>query len=113
MKGMIRNMNDKIDKIQVSESSLQKTANAGTLLSGDVQVQIEAHPGLHIKVVSQLGDWMIDNIKHIVSRRLLESDCTECTIHIYDNAAPEWVLQARLTTALRRWKSMNMEVNNV
>lgn len=77
---------------------------SGSWLSGDVSVKITAHPRPSIMIISQVGEFAEREIRRIVVD-VLAGRRVQGLIEIQDNAAADWVVRARLITAVRRWNA--------
>jgi citrate lyase subunit gamma (acyl carrier protein) len=81
-----------------------KTAIAGTLESGDVQIVISPNvdSGLEIKlnsiVKAQFGNAIMATVKNV----LKEYDINDAAVQIQDKGAFDWVIQSRVQAAVCR-----------
>lgn len=98
-------MSDKATPMKQTNRDHPVSISAGTRLSGDVLIYITAHPNRRVKIVSQVGDAVVDAIRKTVIRILDAGKYPNLYVRVFDNAAPNWVLEARMTTALRRWQA--------
>ena len=80
----------------------QQSGKAGTPQSGDVMVVIRRAPGLRIRIESPVLDFVKNSIEQIVASALQVAGISGASVQVYDNAAAEWVLRARIETAIRR-----------
>ena len=78
--------------------------NAGSQLSGDVLVEIRSSSSVSVRVISPLGDQAERLIRELVNETLTQRGIDNVRIKILDNAASEWAVRARLSTAFRRWR---------
>ncbi|MFJ7298159.1 hypothetical protein [Streptomyces collinus] len=76
---------------------------AGTHQSGDVLVTLRPAPRLVLRVYSPVADIVGDRLRALGMEALSAAGITSAGVDIHDNAASEWVVRARLRTAIRRW----------
>ncbi|MBZ4321614.1 citrate lyase acyl carrier protein [Streptomyces huiliensis] len=76
---------------------------AGTRQSGDVLVALRAHPRLVLRVHSPVADLVGDRLRTLGLEALEAAGIAAASVEIHDNAASEWIVRARLRTAVRRW----------
>ncbi|MFF3767437.1 hypothetical protein ACFYYR_25600 [Streptomyces sp. NPDC001922] len=82
------------------------TVVAGTRQSGDVLVALRAFPRLVVRVQSPVADLVGDRLRTLGLETLHAAGITAASVEIHDNAASEWVVRARLRTAVRRWQTV-------
>jgi citrate lyase gamma subunit len=72
-------------------------------MSGDVHLTLLDAPTTSVRVVGQVVEFTGDTIQRLVRDALRERAVTGVAVTVHDNAASEWVVRARIATALRRW----------
>ncbi|MFE9773493.1 hypothetical protein ACFYOV_17765 [Streptomyces sp. NPDC005931] len=78
----------------------------GTHQSGDVLVTLRPAPRLLLRVHSPVADIVGDRLRALGREALSAAGITSAGVDIHDNAASEWVVRARLRTAIRRWHAV-------
>lgn len=82
-----------------------RSANAGTMESSDVYVEIEpAKKGLNIDLNSVVEEQFGEKIKAVVLEVLEENGVENANIRVVDRGALECVIRARVETAILRGK---------
>lgn len=81
-----------------------KNAVAGTLESGDIQVQIAPNdkPGLQINLESSVAFQFGEQIKKVITETLTELGVDNAVVQANDKGALDCTIRARVTTAAVR-----------
>lgn len=79
-----------------------RTASSGNSLSGDAKVTVEPGEGMQIVVISPVEDLFYDSIVLCAKKVLKELKAPGVKVVIEDSGAFEWVIAARIETALKR-----------
>lgn len=86
-------------------SKIIRSATAGGVESGDCFVQIEpGKNGVELELQSTLILQFGGCIRETVLKTLEESDISEAKVTIDDHGALDWILKARVLTAIERAK---------
>lgn len=83
---------------------IKKAAQAGTLESNDVYVQVFEHPNdtLEIKLTSVVIKQFKDQILDVVTNTLQKHNITSCLVVVEDKGALDHVIEARVESAILR-----------
>lgn len=82
---------------------IKKKATAGSLESSDVQVLVEPNEsGIELEIESVVFNQFGQEIEKVVRELLDDFNVSNIKIHINDKGAVDYVIKARLETALRR-----------
>ncbi|MBH5333292.1 citrate lyase acyl carrier protein [Streptomyces pactum] len=87
----------------MTDSTTAHAVTVGTRQSGDVLVVLRPHPRLVLRVHSPVADLVGDRLRTLGLEALRAAGITAAGVEIHDNAASEWIVRARLRTAVRRW----------
>lgn len=86
-------------------SKIIRSASAGGVESGDCFVQIEpGKNGVELELQSTLILQFGDRIRETVLKTLEESDISDAKLTLDDHGALDWILKARVQTAIERAK---------
>lgn len=86
-------------------ANVNKAAQAGTLESSDMLVSIAPAPsgsGIKLELVSATMQQYGDHIKELITRILRDSGVTDAEVQANDKGAVDWVIEARVKTAIAR-----------
>ena len=83
---------------------LIKSAVAGTMESSDAYVEIEPAEGLQIQLESVVAQQFGEAIRGVVASVLAEQGVENAKVRVVDRGALEFVLRARIETAVIRGK---------
>ena len=89
-------------------SKLLKTAQAGTVESGDVLVTLspaEPGAGIQVELVSPTMQQYGAHIKELIKNILLSAEISDATVHANEKGALDYAIEARVKTALARASS--------
>ncbi len=81
---------------------VKRIAEAGSLESGDLLVVVAPSEGVSIEVTSSVERQFGDRIRQIVSEVIQSMSVSGVSVKIQDRGALDYVIMARLITALRR-----------
>ncbi|MDD7273132.1 MAG: citrate lyase acyl carrier protein [Prevotella sp.] len=81
-----------------------KNANAGTLESGDIMIQIKpsTEKGIHIDLNSTVAYQFGEQIKQVIEETLKEFGLTQVAVEAIDKGALDCTIKARVKTAAVR-----------
>lgn len=78
---------------------------AGTMESSDVYVRIDKGGGkLELEIESLVMERFGKQIEAVARKVLADNGITDAKVHLNDHGALDYVITARLETAIRRWK---------
>ncbi|CAK7015623.1 MAG: Citrate lyase acyl carrier protein [Desulfovibrio sp.] len=86
-------------------ATVNKAAQAGTLESSDMLVSIAPAPngsGIKLELVSATMLQYGDHIKALITRILHDAGVTDAEVQANDKGAVDWVIEARVKTAIAR-----------
>lgn len=86
-------------------ANVKKAAQAGTLESSDMLVSIAPAPngsGIKLELFSATMQQYGDHIKALITRILRDSGVTDAEVQANDKGAVDWVIEARVKTAIQR-----------
>ncbi|MGK5640551.1 hypothetical protein ACSNOK_19885 [Streptomyces sp. URMC 126] len=87
----------------MTDTDTVSAVTVGTRQSGDVLVALRSHPRLVLRVNSPVADLVGDRLRTLGLEALKAAGIDAASVEIHDNAASEWIVRARLRTAVRRW----------